>query len=379
MMQHMQSTSTFKDPGLPPLAADLTDGEILQRYFGEFQSSDAGHDYKVVKATLAERLVSTKLVPSIKDAASIVEQVSAQESADTGQALVDCDAFCTMMRTVLVQGSTKALNPKMRLGRMYMQAEQHQQYLKMFQELAGVSGLVSHEDMTNLLTTKLQVTLPAEKVSSTMADIDEAGSGTLDFDEFMTVLVKCLGLKKRKLGPNLCSIPTLLSEGWSPHEIRRLGFEGRHFLESGFQLQDLLALFSPVELRRCGASTKELVDMGWSCRNAREAGFSLEDLLSAGATIRMIREAGFDDASSAVALRKLNVQAQSMKSGGWPLSELRAAGYSTLDLRMAGFSVALLAATQRAHEQHRGWKERRCTQDIRLGCEMSLPTAEAKG
>mmetsp|Transcript_19468 Transcript_19468/g.60220 ORF Transcript_19468/g.60220 Transcript_19468/m.60220 type:complete len:173 (+) Transcript_19468:557-1075(+) len=109
-----------------------------------------------------------------------------------------------------------------------------------------------------------------------------------------------------------------------------------------------------------------LLAAGWDGVKAREAGFELAEMAAAGCSIRKIRLAGWDDASSAQLLRQVGVDAGPMKLGGWSLSELRTAGYSSADLRLAGFSAASLAALQRVLDR-RGGAGRRGTFQFRAG------------
>merc|ERR1712039_1022420 len=66
--------------------------------------------------------------------------------------------------------------------------------------------------------------------------------------------------------------------------------------------------------------------------------------VNAGCSMLKIRSSGWSDSHSAIALRKLGIDASKMKLGGWALSELGKAGYSTAELRNAGFSAPALAA-----------------------------------
>eukprot|EP00435_Cladocopium_sp_Y103_P001056 s3098_g1.t1 len=78
-----------------------------------------------------------------------------------------------------------------------------------------------------------------------------------------------------------------------------------------------------------------------------EAGFKIADLLAAGASVKNLRTAGFNDTASVAALRKLRVEAWKMKLGGFSLSDLRNGGYSSAELRIAGFSSDSLAALEK--------------------------------
>lgn len=95
-------------------------------------------------------------------------------------------------------------------------------------------------------------------------------------------------------------------------------------------------------------------------------------MVKAGATVRQIREAGFDGFESAATLRKHGVVASKMKQGGWPLSELKQAGYSATELRLAGFSTTAVGAVQQIlHSRQPADSLRKDTMMIRGGLDHS--------
>jgi len=179
-----------------------------------------------------------------------------------------------------------------------------------------------------------------------MAEMDDDNSGSLEENEFLILLVKALGIKKRKIGPGQCDLQVLKDEGWGVVELRKVGYDCKDFVEAGYKIQDLMQVFAAQEFCKAGVSFGQLLAAGWNCARAKEAGYSLIDMVKAGASVHQVREAGFDDIESAATLRKQGVAASRMKQSGWPLSELKQAGYSATALRLAGFSSIAIGAVQ---------------------------------
>mmetsp|Transcript_51984 Transcript_51984/g.96201 ORF Transcript_51984/g.96201 Transcript_51984/m.96201 type:complete len:378 (+) Transcript_51984:73-1206(+) len=361
-VQSSTSTSSKEAKEHPPLGAYLTDGALLQMYLGEFALRDTSGSEVITKRDMINILQSSML-PNAKDVKAVVDGAQVLQAPDE-EAKIGLQEYCDVLRLAL-SNTPRPVSQRIRLPCQHMTAEQYKEYCKIFNDHACGTGLINYKDMETILTS-LNVTIAPEKVHAVLGDVDESGSNSLDQEEFVSVLVRCLGLKKRKVGPSECTLSTLLTEGWSLLELKRLGYDVRSFLDAGFELKQLIPFFSAADLRRCGTGAKELLAVGWNCGSARDAGFHLEELLQAGASIKALRHGGYNDAGSAAAMRKLKVDAQLMRHGGWTLCELRLAGYSSVDLRLAGYSVAGLHAVQRMCEQQRGWKERRNTQEIRF-------------
>mmetsp|Transcript_76568 Transcript_76568/g.237090 ORF Transcript_76568/g.237090 Transcript_76568/m.237090 type:complete len:352 (-) Transcript_76568:17-1072(-) len=235
---------------------------------------------------------------------------------------------------------------KNRVPRLYLVPEQYDRYSASFQNVSGEDGKVTIDELQDLFV-RCSMNVPPEKLKQIMTDVDDDGNGSLDEVEFMTLIIKAAGMKKRRLGPGICPLSSLVDEGWSLSEMRRAGYDYKDFVELGYPLEELTDVFSACELRKAGVPLMELLLVGWDCVGARVAGFELSELVTAGCTARKIRLAGWDDPPAASQMRQVGFKAADMRLGGWQLSELRLAGYSLPDLRLGGFSPAALSAVNR--------------------------------
>jgi len=268
--------------------------------------------------------------------------------------------FCTLVRKLM--GWDKSKGRGGRNIRMYLVPDQVADFTKLFRERAGPEGLIAHDQFASFFAQHKMI-VSDEKLQATIAEIDDDNCGFLDEGEFLILVTKAMALKKRKVGPGQCSLKHLKEEGWAPFELKRAGYECKHFMEAGFSTAELAEVFSARELRNV-VPLGDLLASGWNCLHARDVGFELHELVKAGCSVERIREAGFDDLPSAAVLRRMGVTAEQMKRGGWPLSELRLAGFGSAELRCAGFSVSALMLTHQALEK-RGL-QRKDTRAFRL-------------
>jgi len=238
-----------------------------------------------------------------------------------------------------------------RIPRAYLAPAQFDQYVTLFREHAGEDGDLDTSELQDFFK-KYGISVSAERLQGIMAEVDDDGSGTLGETEFLILLVKALGLKKRKIGPGQCDLKMLREETWSMIEIKRVGYECKDFVECGYTIEELLPLFSTLEFNRAGVVFPDMIAAGWDCAKAKECGYSLAEMVQAGCSVQRIRDAGFDDFNAAVSLRKNGTSAVTMRTGGWPLSELKKAGYSATELRLAGFSTLAVGAMQQLVASH---------------------------
>merc|ERR1712216_580681 len=160
-----------------------------------------------------------------------------------------------------------------------------------------------------------KVSMGPERLQAIIAETDDDQSSFLDEGEFMVLLIKAMGLKKRKVGPGLCPLAQLKAEGWILDDVRRLGYECREILDAGFILSEILDVFGSAELRRAGVSLQDLLAAGWDCARGREAGFTLAEFVAAGCGVRKIRFAGWDTIPAAAELRKHGIEGAAMRIG----------------------------------------------------------------
>mmetsp|Transcript_11740 Transcript_11740/g.28095 ORF Transcript_11740/g.28095 Transcript_11740/m.28095 type:complete len:426 (+) Transcript_11740:44-1321(+) len=257
-----------------------------------------------------------------------------------------------------------------RIPRSYLEPTALKQYTDLFESAAGEEGAISFSLLQDFLQ-QHNMTISDERLKSIMKEVDDDESGRLELDEFLILLIKALGIKRRKVGPDHLPAAHLRQEGWALGELRKIGYDCAALREAGFSAADLMDVCTARELLLGGVPVSELLSAGWDCRHAREAGFRIADLAAAGATVRNMRTAGFTDVASVVALRKLRVQAWKMKLGGFTLSDLRNGGYSSAELRLAGFTSASIAALEKLqnHLKNRSPLNRQNTPELRQAAE----------
>lgn len=273
-----------------------------------------------------------------------------------------------------IQNKTKVKSS--RIARAYLDPILFAQYVAVFESAAGDDGTVDLAELQELMQ-KHNLKVNEDRLKNVMKEFDENDSGSLELDEFLILLVKGLGVKKRKVGPEHCPASQLREEGWVIGELKRANYDCASLREAGFTPAQLMDVCTARELLSGGVPARQLLAAGWDCKGAREAGFKIADLLAAGASVKNLRTAGFTDTASVAALRKLRVEAWKMKLGGFSLSDLRNGGYSSAELRIAGFSSDSLAALEKLqnHLKNRSPLNRINTQEFRSEAEMKLQEA----
>eukprot|EP00927_Polykrikos_kofoidii_P060729 TRINITY_DN55651_c0_g1_i1.p1 TRINITY_DN55651_c0_g1~~TRINITY_DN55651_c0_g1_i1.p1 ORF type:complete len:448 (-),score=88.93 TRINITY_DN55651_c0_g1_i1:112-1341(-) len=266
-----------------------------------------------------------------------------------------------------------------RIPRAYMTSEEFDHYSGIFQSRCGDDGMLSASELKEFLT-KNGVNTSSERVVAIMTEVDSDASGTLDENEFFVMLIKSIGLKKRKIGPGLCSVEELQKEGgWSLSDLKAIGYDCKELYEARYAVAELMPEFKPGDMRRGGIPLSVLIDHGWDCAEARQEGFELQELFSCQCSMQRIFSAGWNDVASAAQLRKLGVDGRQMKAGGWGVSQLRLAGYSSADLRLAGYSRQAVSCLEHmlARRANLDPGERRCTRDLRKEADRLVDAANA--
>jgi len=307
------------------------------RNFHEYDKTGAGTiSIPEMKAVLR----TTTIGLTERDLKSVLKQVDAD-----GDGSVSFPEYLRLAQK-LVEMQNKTKGKSSRIPRMYLEPAALKQYTDLFEGAAGEDGAISLNQLQEFLQ-QHKMAISEERLTSIMKEVDDDESGVLELDEFLILLIKALGIKRRKVGPEQNPASQLRQEGWALGELKKVGYDCAALREAGFSAADLMDVCTARELFLGGVPVPELLAAGWDCRHAKDAGFRLADLASAGASIRNLRTAGFTDVASVLALRKRGVQAWKLKLGGFTLSDLRSAGYSSAELRLAGFSSASLVALEK--------------------------------
>lgn len=349
---------------------ELSENMFALKHLKGFRELDIDKDGTVTEPEMKVILEKVGLAISDRDFKRYMEEIDV--SRDGSVSFEEYLQFATK----LINIQNKSKGKSTRIPRSYLEPQSFLKFEALFYEAAGEDGHVSVSELQEFFTAK-NVHIPAERLKAIVQEVDEDKSGELELDEFMVLLIKAQGLKRRKVGPDQCSAARLREEGWALGELKKVGYSCAALREAGFSVLELMDVCSAKEFLDNGIALKELVDAGWDCTQAREAGFKITDLVNGGATMRKIRNAGFTDTASIVVLRKLNVEALKMKQGGFSLSELRTAGYSTAELRLAGFSSVSMAALEKLEtRQKEGPLQRRNTLELRQEADKILQKVE---
>jgi hypothetical protein len=229
------------------------------------------------------------------------------------------------------------------IPRWYMTAEQVEQYGVLFREEAGADGHIDSKEMADFMG-RVGLKISADNLDAIMHELDQDGSGFIEEDEFLVLIVKIAKMRKRKVGPGLCPLAQLVKEGWSHRDLIKIGYKSQDFRDAGFSIAELLKLFTVPELTKGGVALQDLLQTNWNGEDGRDAGFTLNEMYESRCSVQKIRTAGYKDVMSAVHLRKLGIGAKQMQLGGFSISDLKMSGFSGAELRVAGFSHAALQA-----------------------------------
>lgn len=310
---------------------ELSDNKFAMKHLKQFCELDRNKDGTIDASEIKTLLANVGVKFSSKDVAKYMQELDA-----SGDGSITFDEFlrCAKRITSL---QTKGKGKLSRIPRFYLDSFHFQKFEALFYEAAGQDGHVSISELQDFFTSK-NVTIPKERLDSIVQEVDEDKSGELELDEFLILLIKAQGMKKRKVGPDHCAAAKLREEGWVLGELKKVGYSVAALREAGYSILELMDVCSAKEFHDERIPLKELLDAGWDCTHAKDAGFELKDLALGGAIVRNIRNAGFTDTASLVSLRKFGFETSKLKQGGFSLSDLRTAGYSTSQLRLAGFS-----------------------------------------
>eukprot|EP00933_Yihiella_yeosuensis_P028735 TRINITY_DN22568_c0_g1_i1.p1 TRINITY_DN22568_c0_g1~~TRINITY_DN22568_c0_g1_i1.p1 ORF type:complete len:434 (+),score=103.91 TRINITY_DN22568_c0_g1_i1:83-1384(+) len=310
---------------------DLTENAQRVKQLKVFREFDSSGDGQIDGAELFTAIKNMGIDLTKKEFDRFIASVD-----EEGDGEISFQEFCTLSKK-LSEIEMKSRGKATRIPRAYLPPDMYLQYSALFQQVAGEDGCIDFQELKVFFANN-GIPITPEKLQAIVSEVDDDGSGELEEQEFMVLLIKALSLKRRKIGPDVCNVADLLKEGFAVGEARKIGYDCKALIEAGVTLSSLMSICGAEDLRNAGYTAKELIQEGWDCVGAREAQFTLPELVKAGATVQRLRAAGFNDVPSAVSLKKQGVDALKLKKGGFPLSDLRAAGYSSSDLRRAGFS-----------------------------------------
>lgn len=354
-------------------SVELSENMFIQKHLRNFLEYDVNGDGVISLQEMKAVLKQSTVGSTERDLRAVLKEVDENEDGSV------CFREYLRLAQNLSEKENKTKVKSSRITRAYFDPVQFAQNAQLFQDVADKDGRVNPANLQEFLQQK-EIKFSEDRLKTVMKELEEAENG-LELDEFMLLLVKALGAKRRKVGPEHCPASQLREEGWAIGELKKVHYDCAALREAGFTPAQLMDVCTAKELLQGGVPVHQLLSAGWDCRLAREAGFKIADLVAAGASVKNLRNAGFTDTASVAALRKLRVEAWKMKLGGFTLSDMRNGGYSSAELRLAGFSSESIAALEKLqnHLKNRSPLNRINTQEIRLEAEMKLQEAHLDG
>ncbi|CAE6972197.1 tnc-2 [Symbiodinium sp. CCMP2592] len=175
------------------------------RNFHEYDKTGAGTiSIPEMKAVLR----TTTIGLTERDLKSVLKQADAD-----GDGSVSFSEYLRLAQK-LVEMQNKTKGKSSRIPRMYLEPAALKQYTDLFEGAAGEDGAISLNQLQEFLQ-QHKMAISEERLTSIMKEVDDDDSGVLELDEFLILLIKALGIKKRKVGPEQNPASQLRQEGWS--------------------------------------------------------------------------------------------------------------------------------------------------------------------
>ncbi|CAE7600920.1 tnc-2 [Symbiodinium pilosum] len=146
-----------------------------------------------------------------RDLKSVLKQVDAD-----GDGAVSFPEYLRLAQK-LAEMQNKTKGKSSRIPRLYLEPAALEQYTDLFEGAAGEDGAVSLSQLQEFLQ-QHKMTISEERLTSIMKEVDDDDSGVLELDEFLILLIKALGIKKRKVGPEQNPASQLRQEGIAGHQ-----------------------------------------------------------------------------------------------------------------------------------------------------------------
>mmetsp|Transcript_127551 Transcript_127551/g.271950 ORF Transcript_127551/g.271950 Transcript_127551/m.271950 type:complete len:453 (+) Transcript_127551:54-1412(+) len=170
--------------------------------------------------------------------------------------------------------------------REFLTAEEVEKYRAWFEQ-ADEDGTqtITRPELDGILRRNGHV-LSKQQLTALLKDFDSDGSGDIDFEEFVVMMLRLRCVKRQRvINPENCNCGDLwMNENFTIRELQQSGFGLQHFKQVGIPVGTIYSegKVSALELRRAGYTSAELRRGGVSVSELRSSGFSLADLRNAG-------------------------------------------------------------------------------------------------
>eukprot|EP00746_Dinoflagellata_sp_MGD_P065437 gnl/MRDRNA2_/MRDRNA2_27270_c0_seq1.p1 gnl/MRDRNA2_/MRDRNA2_27270_c0~~gnl/MRDRNA2_/MRDRNA2_27270_c0_seq1.p1 ORF type:complete len:518 (+),score=121.39 gnl/MRDRNA2_/MRDRNA2_27270_c0_seq1:137-1690(+) len=263
-----------------------------EQFEGIFRIIDTDKDGSLSKSEMRAGLQRLNVKVQLTKNDAEFDKYFKEIDAD-GSGKIDVEEFICLMAKL------RKPVPQLDATMLHLTNEEKERFRIIFDTFdVGGGGTLNAHELHNLFE-KLGYSFPSTHTQKMVHEVDLDGSGTVDFDEFLFLLVR--------LG---CGSAT----------------EQRVILRPGATYEEAHSYQVPLS---------QLWDLGYDdISRLREAGWSPQELYEA-------------EMASLLDLRRSGFTASELRRAGWNARDLKLAGYSMSDLRVAGFSAATLRRCSR--------------------------------
>lgn len=202
----------------------------------------------------------------------IFEQVD-----EDGSGMVSFAEFCSLV--VALTGTRKRIN-----AHEFLDDDDYMALRKAFQtfDLDG-GGSIDVEEIHGIFA-MMGIAVDEQKQELLIQKYDADGSGVMEFDEFVEMMVDLRKLrKKRNINPTTIEAKQLRSLGFSAKDVKQLGFAPDLMRQDGYDAREMVAAkFSVDQLRHSGYKSEQMSNAGLGPSVLKRSGYSATDLRNQG-------------------------------------------------------------------------------------------------
>eukprot|EP00913_Durusdinium_trenchii_P015032 g14097.t1 len=207
---------------------------FIQKHLRNFLEYDVNGDGVISLQEMKAVLKQSTVGSTERDLRAVLKEVDENEDGSV------CFREYLRLAQNLSEKENKTKVKSSRITRAYFDPVQFAQNAQLFQDVADKDG-------REFLQQK-EIKFSEDRLKTVMKELEEAENG-LELDEFMLLLVKALGAKRRKVGPEHCPASQLREEGWAIGELKKVHYDCAALREAGFtpaQLMDVCTARAPV-------------------------------------------------------------------------------------------------------------------------------------